>query len=222
MPSGKKIGQYRHAPASEMRAGPDGLARPTLVRRRSPFGGVVLLVYGALGPFACAVVSWLFRAAGGARYLPGSFSGRPMLPSPSLGNVLFGIGLWELVLVSGLVGWGLWSALWKTPLPAAYQGKGLRIVFPALLTRGLLLGPLFTFLALPLAVFAMYLRTAPSEQPWLVRPFFALLAVIPVTLSHLITGVIPLILAALGLLLGAVTAAGVAVLWQRFPEEPVL
>jgi hypothetical protein len=76
-------------------------------------------------------------------------------------------------------------------------------------------------LALPLGAFGLYLRTAPANQPWLIRPLFGLLAMPVLAGSALFTGVIPLVLLLLGLLMGLITAAGAAAVWRDFPEEPL-
>jgi hypothetical protein len=87
------------------------------------------------------------------------------------------------------------------------------------MSRGARLGPFIALSALPMAAVGLFLRTGPAEIPWAVKPLFALLAVVPVTLSALFTGVVPLILLLLGLVMGLVTAVGVAYGWQQFGEE---
>ena len=217
-----KLGQYRHTPTSEMRTGPDGVLRPTRVRRRFPYRGMVFLAYGVFGPLVCAGVAQLFRSTRMRGLLPERVSELPLPKSPSLENVLFGAGLPELVLACGLAGFWLWRILWNSRLPPGVRAGGPAAVLPSLLGQALILGPAFAFAAIPIGIFGLYIRTAPAAQPWAVRPFFALLAAPLGTISALTTGVIPLTLIGLGLLLGAVTALAVAFLWPHFPEEPVL
>ena len=222
MPNKPKIGQYRHTPGPLMQPGPDGVLRAARVRRRFPFEGVVFLVFGLLGPLVCAGASLLFQATGTARFLPQRFSDLPLPPAPSLENVLFGAGLHEIVLACGLAGWLLWRALWRQQVPEDRQKAGMLAVLPQLAGRGLWLGPLFALAMLPVGAFGLYIRTAPANQPWMVRPFFALLAVPFTTVSALLTGTVPLVVVLLGLFLGVGTAVAVAYLWQQFPEEPDL
>ncbi|HTE20250.1 MAG TPA: hypothetical protein VK689_17940, partial [Armatimonadota bacterium] len=177
---------------------------------------------GVLGPLACAGVSLLFRASGATRFLPQRLSDLPLPPSPSMENLLFGAGLHETVLACALAGWWLWRSLWRLRVPEERQKGGMPAVLPPLLGRGLWLGPLYALAVLPVGAFGLYIRTAPANQPWLVRPFFALLAVPFTTVSALLTGTVPLVVVALGLLLGVATAVAVAYLWQQFPEEPNL
>jgi len=94
-------------------------------------------------------------------------------------------------------------------------------VFPLLLARGLLLGPAYALLALPIGIFGFCLRGQPAEVPWPVRPLFALVATPVGLLSALITGIVPGVVAALGFLQGAALAVLVALGWRRFPEEPL-
>jgi hypothetical protein len=217
-----KIGQYRHTPASELRPGPDGTLRHTRTRRRFPYRGLVVLAYGLFGPLVCAAVPALMRAIGQADLLPRHLSDRAVPPAPSLNNVLFGAGAAETALACAVVGALLWRQLWGTRLSPALEERGLFGTLPPLLAQGLLLGPLMAFLAVPIAAFGLFLRAPEVNQPLFVRPFFALFAAAAGTLSAVSTGIIPLVVIVLGLLLGTVTAVGVAYFRQFFPEEPVL
>jgi hypothetical protein len=222
VPPKSKIGQYRHTPGVELQPGPDGVLRPARRRRRFPFYGIVFFAYGLLGPLACAGVSLLFRATGSAQLLPQRLSDLPIPPSPSMDNLLFGAGFHETVLACGLVGWWLWRALWNVRVTEDQRQRGIAGVLPSLMGLGLVMGPVLAFAALPLGAIGLYLRTAPANQPWPVRLLFSIPAALIVTPSALLTGIIPLVLLLLGLLLGAATALAVAALWQHFPEEPVL
>jgi len=221
MPAKPKIGQYRHTPGSPLIPGPDGTLRPARTKRRFPFMGVVVLGYAIFGPLVCAGVSALFNVTGLAAYMPKLLSGKPLPPSPSMQNVLFGAGLHEMVVACAVVGWLTWRTLWGVRVPHAQQQLGPRGVVGPLLFSGLLLGPLFTLFALPIGVFGQYIRTAPTDQPWIVRPFFALIAALVAPFSAFFTLTIPLVLVLLGLLMGSLTAVAVAFLWREFPEEPV-
>ncbi|HEU4753503.1 MAG TPA: hypothetical protein VFU47_10390 [Armatimonadota bacterium] len=220
MPKKPKIGQYRHTPGTEMRPGPDGVLRPTRTRRRFPYSGIIFLLYAIAGPLVGAGVTRLFQITGTARFLPQHLDEKAFPPAPSLNNVLFGAGVTETILASGLAGFWLWNILWKARV-APDQKAPTGAAFRSLLPQALVLGPLMAFLALPIGVMGLYIRTAPANQPWAVRPFFALLAA-PFAMATTLYTVVPLVLIALGLLLGAVTALGVAFLWQQFPEEPLL
>jgi hypothetical protein len=221
MSNRSKIGEFRHTPAA-MAPGPDGVLRPLRMRRRFPYRGLVVLAYGLIGSLVCAGVSVLFRAAGATKYLPQHLDPKAVAPAPSIDNVLFGAGFYETVLACGLVGYWLWMILWKTRVGKGEQERGFFGVLPALLGQGLWLGPVLAFTAVPIGVFGYYLRVDPAHQPWLVRPLFALLAAPTLLVSSLFTGIVPLVVLILGLLLGVATAVGVALLWQHFPEEPVL
>jgi hypothetical protein len=137
-------------------------------------------------------------------------------------NVLFGAGLPEVVLSAALVGYWLWSSLWKMRVSATLQGRGIRGVLPPLLGRALLLGPLMALAALPIGAFGFCIRAMPANIPWFMRPLFGLPGMLTFSLSALATGTIPLVLILLGLLVGLVTAVLVAVLWPYFPEEALL
>ncbi len=208
-----RIGQYRHTAVSQVIAGVDGTPRHTLVRRRFPFRGLVFLAHGLLGPLVCGAVPPLLRGMGLGRLLPQHANEKALPPSPGINNLLFCIGL---------AGFWLWSVLWKTRLSPERQARGVRGTFPALLGQALILGPLLAFVALPIGVMGWYIRDPQVHQPWFVKPFFAVMAA-PVTMMNwLVTGIIPLMLILLGLLLGVSAALGVALMWQQFPEEPVL
>lgn len=205
-----------------MQAGPDGTLRPARVRRRFPHLGMVALFYAVSGPLVCAGVSWLLHAAFGNAYLRLATGSSPLPPAPSWNNVLFGAGPQEIAVASCLIGTYLWHLLWNTRLPKSDHDVGLLGTLPPLLLRSLFLGPLLAFAAMPIGIFGLYIRTAPADQPWVVRPFFAFLAILPLMFSSMLTLVVPVVVGCLGLLLGMVTAAGVAYLWRDFPEEPVL
>ena len=182
---------------------------------------MVVLIYAILGPAVCAGLSLLFRASGLIRFLPRRDPTAPPLPpAPSLQNVLFGVGFVELALTSGLIGYWLWSMLWKecgdgTASTSEARGSNLG----SLMARAAYLGPLLVLLALPLSGFGTYLRTAPADQPLLVRPFFAILGGIVIALNELLTGVIPVVIIPLGFLLGIGTALAVALVWPRVPDR---
>jgi len=202
-----KLGQYRHTSARARR------------RRRFPYRGVVFLLYGLAGAGVCALVSLLLRATGLAGLVPERYAPTPLPPAPGLDNILFGAGLPETLLACSLVGFWIWSALWNShPAPGA-EAKGPAATLPALLGRGLLLGPLVTLFAFPIGVMGMFIRAAPAAVPWFVRPFLAPIAAVASLISALFNPFIPLVLIFLGLLLGAFTAVAVACLWPYFPEE---
>lgn len=221
MPARPRIGKYRHAPADEIRIGAGGELYHTHTRRRMPFGALVGFVYAVLGPLLAAGTTTLFQATGNSRLLPTVIGDAKLPPSPSLENVLFGAGVAEAALASMLMGYWLWLSLWKTRVSIQHSERGVRGVLPHLLQRGAGLGAVLAFGAGAIGIFGLYLRTAPADQPWLVRPLFGLLAILPTGASAALTGVIPLVLLALGSLCGMVSALAVALLWQQFPEEPV-
>lgn len=192
-----------------------------LTRRRFPYRGLVPLAYAVAGPVACGVVSWLFRLVGLGRYLSTLLPDQKAI-APSFNNVLFGAGLPELAFASAVMGYWLWSVVWKTPVHPLVHERGVGGVFPALLQRAVPWAIGLTFLAQPLVVWASYQRNPPPGQPWLVRPLFGLLAAIVLPFSALWTRFVPGVLLVLALLGGAATAFAVALLWQQFPEEPVL
>jgi hypothetical protein len=179
---------------------------------------VVLLLYALAGPLVCAGVMRLFQVTGLSASLPKLLDNKAIPPGPSLNNVLFGAGAVEVFLASGLAGWWLWQCLWrarvaeeaKSPWPAAFR---------ALLPQALLLGPLMAFISLFFGAVGFDVRAAPGNIPMLARFAFALLAAPLRMVSALLTGIIPVVLVFLGLLMGAITALAVAVLWQEFPEE---
>lgn len=216
-----KIGQYRHTPGTHVARGPDGAERPLRKRRRFPYVGMVPLATGLAGALVCAGVSSAFRSAGLTAYLPKTGANKPLPPAPSLQNVLFGLALPETILVCALVGWLLWRSLWNTRLPEDVQQRGPRVTLRFLLPNALLLGGVAGLLALPVGGLALFIRTAPDSIPWAVRPLFAIPAGVAYAASALLT-VVPWVLIFLGLLLGAVLALSVALLWPHFPEEPVL
>jgi len=216
-----KIGDYRHRPGLVYEPGPRGGLRVARVRKRFPFLGMIPLVYALSGSMVCAATSWALKWGGGGRLLPQRLSGTPLPAAPSMGNVLFGAGLAETALACGLLGLWLWQLLWKTRISEEEQASGFWQIYRSLVGRALGLGALFGVLALPLGAFGFYLRTAPANQPWLLRPFFALLAMPVIWISALGNGVIPLVLLLLGLLMGLVTAVGAAAMWREYPEEPL-
>lgn len=221
MPAGPRIGKYRHTPADEIRMGAGEALYHTRTRRRMPFGALVGFVYALCGPLLAAGTAALFHATGNGRFLPGVIGNAKLPPSPSLENVLFGAGVAEVALASMLMGYWLWLALWNTRVSIQDSKRGVPAVLPNLLRRGAGLGAALSFGAGAIGIFGLYLRTAPVEQPWLVRPLFGLLAILPTGTSAMLTGVIPLVLLLLGALCGVATAAAVAVLWRHYPEEPV-
>jgi hypothetical protein len=215
------IGEYRHVPGQMLRPGPDGRLQYSRVRRRFPHLGFVCLVYALLLPVLFAGLGWLFQRTSLRAYAPRRMvEDAPLPPSPSLDNVLFGVGAAEAALAGLFIGWLLWRWLWHVRAPAAAQERGFWAVWPLLLRRGLWLGVATVLMSTPILTFGLYMRTAPTEQPLLVRPFFAVLATVPLLFTAMLT-VIPVVLVCIGLLLGALTATAVAVLWQHFPEEPV-
>lgn len=216
-----KIGSYQHRPGLVYEPGPHGGMRVARIRKRFPYLGMVPLVYALTGSMVCAAISWSLQASGSARYFPQRFTETPLPPAPSLSNVMFGAGLPETALTCGLLGLVLWRTLWKTRISPEEQAGGFWPILHALLGRALGTGLVLGLLALPLGAFGLYLRTAPANQPWAVRPFFALLATPVLSLSAFGTGMIPLVLLFLGLLLGLATAIGVAAIWREFPEEPL-
>lgn len=216
----KEIGKYRHVAATGRRIGGRVTVAPRW-RRRFPYLGMVVAGYALLGTLTCAGVSGLGRAAGLPLLLPERVTGQPLPPAPSLDHVLFGAGAAETALACAVAGWLVWRALWNTRLPDDLQNAGFGAALGVLMRRAVVLGPLLALTAIPIGVFGLYLRTAPETQPLLVRPLFGLLAAPLITASALLTGTVPLVVAALGLLLGVVTALGVAWFWQHYPEEPV-
>ncbi len=198
------------------------MLRPALTRRRFPYRGLVFVVAGLLGSLLCAGMAMLLRTQHVAEALLQRLDDRPLPPMPTFNNVLFGAGLPELMLACGLAGWWLWSTLWKTRLPHREPPRTVLENARALVLSALVLGPLSVFGTACIGIIGLYLRTAPANQPWAVRPFFALLAVPALGSSALATGLIPLALTLIGLCFGAVTAVGVAYFWNEFPEEPAL
>lgn len=216
-----KIGDYRHRPGLVFEPGPRGGLQVARVRKRFPYLGMIPLVYALAGSAVCAAVSVAIQASGSARYFPSRLSDTPLPPAPSLTNVLFGAGLAESALTCGVLGLILWQLLWKTRVSSEEQSSGFWSIWRILLPRALGLGLALSLLALPVGAFGLYLRTAPANQPWLVRPFFALLAMPVLSFSALITGTIPLVVLVLGLLLGLATATATAAVWREFPDEPL-
>lgn len=203
-----------------MRVTADGRLLPTLIRRRFPHAGLIPLIYAAVGAMACAGVSGLFQLAHAGALLPERMTGKPLPPAPTFNNILFGAGLPEVALASGLAGYWLWSMLWKTRLGPEPSASGALQNGMRLLPSALVLGPSLVFFTACIGIVGLYTRTAPADQPALVRPFFGLAAVPALGLSALGTGTIPIVLLLLGLLLGVVTAFAVGFYWTRFPEEP--
>lgn len=215
-----KIGEYRHTPGTYL-AGADGKPRAARTRRRFPYLAMVFLGSAVAGPLACAAVALLFSQTPLRVAAPQPYGGARLPPSPTLQNVLFGAGVHEVALASALAGWCLWTWLWKTKLPPAEMEKGGRTVLWSLVRLGLLLGPVCTLgIGLPAGAMGLFLRTGPAEIPWIARPFFGLIAMLPIVINSLFTGTIPVVLIALGMLLGAVMGCGVAEGWRHFPEEP--
>lgn len=201
--------------------GSDGLPLPARVRKRFPYLGLVPLGYAVGGTLACALVSWVIQVLGLSHWLPTRVLNAPLAPAPSWENLLFGAGPAETAFAWGLVGYRLWVSLWRTRVPVQAQSRGFAGVFPHLVLPALAYGALTVVAVLPLSTIGLYLRTAPAAQPWVVRPFFALLAAPVLSLQALITGIIPLVLLALGLSLGLLTAVVAAAVWRQFPEEPI-
>jgi len=216
-----KIGEYRHRPGLVYEPGPHGELRVARVRKRFPYLGMIPLVYALSGCVVCACTSWALRASGAARFFPTRFVDTPLPAAPSMANLLLGAGLPETALACGLLGFMLWRSLWNVRIPAEVQSAGFWAIYRALLGRALGFGVLVGIVALPLGAFGLYLRTAPANQPWLLRPLFGLLATPVLWMSALGTGLIPLVLLLLGLLMGWVTAVGAAAVWREFPEEPL-
>jgi hypothetical protein len=201
--------------------GPQGGLRVAHVRKRFPYLGMIPLVYALSGTMVCAGISWALRVSGGMRFFPTRLVDAPLPAAPSMANILFGAGLPETALTCGLLGLYLWRALWKTRISAEEQARGFWSILRALSGRALGQGILLGILALPLGAFGLYLRTAPANQPWVLRPLFGLLATPVLWMSALGTGLIPLVLLLLGMLMGWVTAVAAAAVWREFPEEPV-
>lgn len=218
MPPPVRPGQYRHQPGTEMRMTADGRLMPSQTRRRFPYAGLVLVVSAALGTLACAGASLLLNVTLGNGLA--RITGKTLPPAPSFQNVLFGAGLPEVALACGLAGYWLWCLLWKTRLPERATPRTAGQNARELLLSALVLAPVLTFLVACIGIVGLYVRTAPSDQPVAVRPFFGLLAVPALGGSAMYTGIIPLVLALLGLLLGAVGALAVGYFWTQFPEEP--
>src|SRR4051794_31524707 len=117
MPQPPRLGQYRHTPGLELARGADGQLRPTRVRRRFPFRGLVVMAYGVLTPLVGLAVTLLFQRTRNDRFLPRHYGEQAVPAAPSLENVLFGAGLPELVLAGALTGFLLWNHLWKLRVP---------------------------------------------------------------------------------------------------------
>lgn len=217
-----KIGQYRHTPGDEMRLGTDGVSRHTQVRRRFPYTAVVVLAYGIFGPLLCAAVTWAIRASGGAHLLPTYASGKALPPSPGLGNVLFGAGATELALAWAIVGYWIWRSLWRQRLRPDIEERGPAATIPEMIGAGLLLGVVGLFLIYLFGMYGLYVRAGPADQPVFVRPFFGILAAPVTAMSAILTGTVPIVLLALGLLTGLLSAAAVGLCRPHFPEEPIL
>lgn len=219
-PRNPRPGQYRHTPGSYLPAGPDGRAVAVRTRRRFPYLGLVFIGAAMLGPLLCGGVSLLFQMTALRALVPTRYTNLPLPPSPSVENILFGAGLHELVLASAVCGWWLWRSLWRLRLAPELQKAGVAGVIRPLLAQGLLVGPLCVLAAgLPIAAMGLFLRTGPAEIPWAVKPLFGLVALFPVAISALFTGTVPVVLVLLGMVAGAAAAVGVALGWQRFPEE---
>lgn len=203
-----------------MTPGPDGRLRPTWVKRRFPFRGLVLMTYGALTPLIGLLITLLFQAMNNGRYLPRHYGEQAVPHAPSLENVLFGAGLPELVLAGALTGYLLWNHLWKLRVPLDMQESGLSGVLPTLLRAGISMGLLLMPLATLVGAYGLCLRAMPHEVPWAARAVFGLPGALLLALNSLLTGVVPLVLLLLGTLAGVGTALVVALLWPHFPEEP--
>lgn len=214
-----KIGEYRHTPGTFV-AGPDGTPRAARTRRRFPYLAMIFLGSAVAGPLVCAGVALLFSSTALRVTMPQPYGGATLPPSPTLENVLFGAGAHEVAMASALAGWCLWTWLWKTKLPPSQAGHGFRAHLTALVRRGLLLGPVCTLcIGLPAGAMGFFLRAGPADIPWLMKPFFGLIAVLPIMMASLATVTIPLVLIVLGMLLGAGMGWGVALGWESFPEE---
>ncbi|MCC2668663.1 MAG: hypothetical protein K0Q72_1134 [Armatimonadetes bacterium] len=215
----QKIGQYRHRQGVTYEPGPGGELRIKRDRKRFPHLGMIPLVFGISGSGVCALVSWLM-AASGTKLLPQRLDNTALPPSPSIENVLFGAGFPEAALACGLIGFLIWRSLWAIRITPEEQARGRGVIFRALVGQGIGWGAVYGFLAIPIGVAGLYMRTAPAAQPPVVRPFFALLASPILTVSAFVTVVIPLVVLVLGMLLGLSVAASAALIWRDFPEEP--
>ncbi|MFN3652283.1 MAG: hypothetical protein ACK47B_22115 [Armatimonadota bacterium] len=214
-----RLGEYRHIPDGGAAPGA-ARNRPTRKRRRFPYVGIVLVVNGLLGTLTLAGLSLLIRALGLTAYLPQRIDKQPSPPAPSLDNVIFNLGLPETILLCALIGGFVWRFVWNVRLPDDVQQQGPRATLGPLLQAGVTYGLIAGILALPLGSYAHFLRAAPADIPWAVRPFFGVLDTLVRVPSALMTN-IPLVALGLGLLLGLVTAPIVALLWPHFPEEPL-
>jgi hypothetical protein len=215
-----RIGSYQHRPEPAYVPGPNGVPRPARIRKRFPQLGLVPMLHAVFGTLVCALTSWGLRALGMGRVLPQRVSDVRLPPAPTLDNVIFGAGLAETAIACGLIGFWLWTNVWKTRVPSERQDQGALAIFRTLLPTALVLGALLAIVALPIGAFGIYMRTAPAEQPWAVRPFFALYAIPVLSFNAMVTGVIPLVLVVLGLLSGLSTAAAAAAIWRDYAEEP--
>jgi hypothetical protein len=217
--TGPKIGQYRHT-AGNLVPGPDGTPRPARTRRRFPYRAMIFMGSGLAGPVACAGVAMLFNTPALHAWTPQPMEPVALPPSPSMNNVLFGAGVHEVALASALAGFCLWTWLWNLKLTPDQKGIGFSGAFAALSRRALVFGPSCTLgIGLPAGCMGIFLRTGPANIPWIARPFFGLIALLPMVLGRIISVTIPVVLILMGMVMGLVMAAGVAAGWQHFPEE---
>ena len=172
------------------------------------------------GPLACTGVAMLFNMPLLHAWTPQPMEPVTLPPSPSMNNVLFGAGVHEVALASALAGLCLWTWMWNLKLTPDQKGVGFAGAFAALSGRALVYGPTCTLgIGLPVGCMGTFLRTGPANIPWIAKPFFGLIALLPMVVSRIMTASIPVVLILLGMAMGLAMAAGVAAGWQRFPEE---
>lgn len=221
MPTRTPLGQYRHTPADQIQIGPDGHRYHTHARRRMPFAAQVFVAYAALGPLLALATALLLKQIDGGRLLPDVIAATKLPPCPSPQNVLFGAGWTEIVLGCGVAGWALWTKMWRTRFSLEDAAAGPRALVPRLVKQGIAWSLILTPITGLLATVSLYIRTAPPEQPWIVRPFFALLAAVPMGIGAFWTGIIPLVMLLLGVLVGAASGIVASLVFPHYPEEPI-
>lgn len=217
----RKIGQYRHRPGGEHYGRPGGETPAVGLnvggpRRRFRYLPLVFFGSAMLTPILAYLAAEVLRLLGVEVRL--SADNRPA-PPPGIENLFFGLGLPETALGGGIAGLWLWRRLWGTLHGVAGMGGPFTSGFRPLLPHAVAGGILAVMLALAVAQGGAYLRTAPEEQPWLVRPLFGLISVILVGFSALFTFTLPLAGLAAGVVVGVLYAVAALTAWRRLPFE---
>ena len=176
--------------------------------RRFPYSGLVPVAFGVLGPLAAAGAAQLYALAGREDLLRETVSGQVTLPpSPSLDNVLFGVGLPEAMLAGALGGWLLWRILWR-PVEVRWGRDQW---------RGIGFGALLGLALIPLGIIGVFIRTGMTGIPWFEVTFYALIAAVVGTSYLVFAPWVWLTMLGLGALGGLSASVAVDLIKPRMP-----